>query len=127
MDWQSWDTSEFEGKDVAFQIVDEATGGWGHISVDQIIQYDLKIAGLILADVQLPIKVDKHYLNLPVKNGATKRTLRLMVNGKTEREFQIELANAEPDWWAFMDVSSFKGKSVVLQADQLPENSMGLK
>ncbi len=127
LEWQSWDVSEFEGKQVLVQIVDEATGGWGHISVDQIIQSDRKIAGLILADVPLPIKIQKRYLNLPVKNGAAKRTLRLIANGKPEREFQIELANAEPDWWAFMDVSNFKGQSVVLQADKLPEDSRGLK
>src|SRR5260370_5166427 len=78
-------------------------------------------------DASLPIKVEKRYLNLPVKNGAPKRTLRLMVDGKTERKFEIELANGEPDWWAFMDLTAFKGKSVVLQADKLPEDSKGWK
>lgn len=75
----------------------------------------------------LSLKVAKHYLNLPVKNGAPKRTLRLMVDGKTEREFQIELADGEPDWWAFMDLSPFKDKPVVLETDKLPEDSLGLK
>jgi fructan beta-fructosidase len=127
LDWQAWDVSELEGKSVVLEIVDQATGGWGHISIDQIIQTDRKMAGVILNDVTLPLKVEKHYLNLPVKNGATKRTVRLMVDGKTEREFQIELADGKPDWWAFLDVSSFNGQAVVLQADKLPEDSLGLK
>jgi hypothetical protein len=38
MDWQSWDISEFAGKQAAFQIVDDQTGGWGHILVDQVFQ-----------------------------------------------------------------------------------------
>ena len=38
--WQSWDVREFLGKPAKIQIVDEATGGWGHISVDQIILAD---------------------------------------------------------------------------------------
>ncbi len=38
MDWQSWDVSEFAGKQANFQIIDEQTGGWGHILVDQVFQ-----------------------------------------------------------------------------------------
>ncbi len=40
LDWQSWDVAELAGKEVAIQIVDSATGGWGHINVDQIVQSD---------------------------------------------------------------------------------------
>jgi sucrose-6-phosphate hydrolase SacC (GH32 family) len=127
LDWQGWDVSEFAGKEIVLEIVDQATDGWGHISIDQLLQTDRKRAGLMLSEVTIPVKVEKRYLNLPVKNGAAKRTLRLVVDGKTEREFQIELANAEPDWWAFMDVTIFTGKSAVLHADKLPEDSLGLK
>ena len=127
LDWQAWDVSEFEGKMVVLELVDQATGGWGHISVDQIVQTDRKVAGLIFADTTLPIKVEKRYLNLPVKNNAPRRTLRLDVDGQTEREFEINLADAQPDWWAFMDVTAFKGRTINLRADKLPEDSMGLK
>ena len=37
-----WDVSEFIGKPAVIQIVDQATGGWGHINVDQIVQTDRK-------------------------------------------------------------------------------------
>lgn len=36
-----WDVAEFEGKEARIQIVDEATGGWDHINVDQIEFSDL--------------------------------------------------------------------------------------
>ncbi len=127
LDWQAWEVSELEGKSVVLEIIDQATGGWGHVSIDQIVQTDRKMTGLIRNNVALPIRVEKRYLNLPVKNGAVKRVLRLTVNGKTEREFEIELANAEPDWWTFMDVTAFKGQSVILHANKLPDDSMGLK
>jgi sucrose-6-phosphate hydrolase SacC (GH32 family) len=97
------------------------------ISTDQIIQTDRKLNGMIEREVERPLRVEKPYLNLPVKNGATKRTLKLLVQGKTEREFQIELADAKPDWWAFLDISAFRGQSVVLHADQLPADSLGWK
>lgn len=38
--WAGWDVSELVGKTVCVEIVDRATGGWGHINVDQIIQSD---------------------------------------------------------------------------------------
>ena len=40
MDWQTWDLAEFSGKQAAFQIIDDETGGWGHILVDQVFQSD---------------------------------------------------------------------------------------
>lgn len=81
------------------------------------------------ADVEtgIPIKIEKHYLNLPVKNGAPMRHLSLLVDGKIAREFDIELADGQPDWWAFVDLTPFKGKPASLKADQLPENSAALK
>jgi len=38
----------------------------------------------------------------------------------------IGLANGAPDWWAFMDVSRWQGKTVTLQVDRLPEDSTAL-
>ena len=122
----SWDASEFPGKTAQIQIVDNATGGWGHISVDQIVLTDKKPPKL-LADQTREFAIEKHYLNLPVKNGAPKRKMVVLVDGKPAREFNIELADAAPDWWAPMDVRTFKGKRVTLCVNQLPEDSSGLK
>lgn len=36
----SWDVSEFKGKRAQIEIVDEASGDWGHINVDEIVQTD---------------------------------------------------------------------------------------
>ena len=37
---QSWDVSEFAGRSARLQLVDHASGDWGHINVDQIVQTD---------------------------------------------------------------------------------------
>jgi sucrose-6-phosphate hydrolase SacC (GH32 family) len=36
----SWDVSAFRGKRARIEIVDEASGDWGHINVDEILQTD---------------------------------------------------------------------------------------
>ncbi|HEY5912913.1 MAG TPA: glycoside hydrolase family 32 protein [Verrucomicrobiae bacterium] len=36
----SWDVSRFPGQTARVQIVDEASGDWGHINVDRIVQTD---------------------------------------------------------------------------------------
>jgi sucrose-6-phosphate hydrolase SacC (GH32 family) len=38
--WRSWDVREFLGKQARLEIVDQATGGWGHINIDQIMLAD---------------------------------------------------------------------------------------
>jgi sucrose-6-phosphate hydrolase SacC (GH32 family) len=38
--WRAWDVREFAGKKAKLEIVDEQTGGWGHVSVDQIMLAD---------------------------------------------------------------------------------------
>lgn len=37
----SWDISALEGRLATLEIVDHATGGWGHINVDQVVQSDV--------------------------------------------------------------------------------------
>jgi len=51
LDWASWDVSALRGKSGKIQIVDTATGGWGHICVDQITLSDSRKAPVIVSDV----------------------------------------------------------------------------
>ena len=36
LNWASWDVSALDGQSARIEIVDENTGGWGHINADQI-------------------------------------------------------------------------------------------
>lgn len=116
LDWHSWDVSDLKGQKVRIQIVDQATGGWGHINIDQIIQSDIRRQAI--TDFEKVFSFNKKYLNFPVKNGAAKRWMRLFVNGQKVREFDIELAPDKPDFWVFLDVSEFAGKQGTLQIDR---------
>jgi fructan beta-fructosidase len=124
---QQWEVGEFLNQVVTLEIVDQATGTWGHISVDHIVQTDRKLIGAsVTREMTRSINIRKNYLNLPVKDGAPKRRMSLSVDGKTKHEFDIELADDKPDWWAFMDASPFKDKTVTLKVNPLPEDSLAL-
>lgn len=60
----------------------------------------------------LTLKITKKYLNLPVSHQKERAVMTLAVDGKSVRSFDIRLASAEPDYWVFCDVSSFKGKQI---------------
>lgn len=65
----------------------------------------------------------KRWLQIPVKNRATKRGVRIDVDGKWFKNFSVELANETPDWYAYVDLNTIKGKAFVVSVDSLPLNS----
>jgi fructan beta-fructosidase len=63
------------------------------------------------------LRVAHRYLNLPVKDGAPKRRLRIVVAGELFDEFEIELAPAQPDFWVFLDLAGHLGQSLLISVD----------
>lgn len=63
-------------------------------------------------------KATKKWLVLPVKNGAKKSNIELWIDGEKERYFDIELADGTPDWFAYLDISAWKGMDIELRADK---------
>lgn len=62
------------------------------------------------------VKIEKQYLNMPVKNGAEMKRINLLVDGKAVRYFDIELADSNnPDFWAFLDLGTYIGKDITIQ------------
>jgi fructan beta-fructosidase len=65
----------------------------------------------------MELTLTQPYLHLPVKNGDERRRVKFFVDGRLEREFEIELPDGEPDFWVFMDVSDFVGKTARFEGD----------
>ncbi len=118
----AWDVRDLSGRTAHLEIVDQRKGGWGHINADQIVLSDRRAPGL-LNDARRELVIAHRLLHFPIKTGAPKRNVKVLVDGKVERFFEIELADANADWWAPLDVSAWLGKSVTVMADKLPEDS----
>lgn len=41
LEWLNWNVAEFEGKEARIEIIDDESGSWGHINIDQIELRDL--------------------------------------------------------------------------------------
>ena len=67
---------------------------------------------LVAHAADITIKVNKRYLNLPISQKQDRKKMIFEINGKQERSFVIRLANAEPEYWVFCDVSTLKGKTI---------------
>ncbi len=130
----AWDVGDLAGRMATLVIVDDRKGGWGHINVDQIVQADARGAIAIAAPpvpeathVTREVRIEKQWLQFPIKNGAKKRIVTVRAAGEPVRRFDIELADAEPDWWAPLDMSAWIGKSVSVEANRLPVDSLALE
>ena len=119
--WTHWEVSELMNKEVQIKIVDEQTGTWGHINADHFVQSDAPL----VQERTKELLVEKRYLNLPVKNGAPKKWVRLLKGDILLREFDIELAPADPDFWVFLELTPFTGEALTLQADEVERDSKG--
>lgn len=112
--WKSWKVADLAGRDATIRIVDSRRGGWGHINVDQIVQSDQTLEA---EPARRETVATARYLHLPVKNGAPNRRMKFTVDGKTIREFEIELAEGKPDFSVFADLADYRGKTIVVETD----------
>ncbi|MCA8994763.1 MAG: glycoside hydrolase family 32 protein [Planctomycetaceae bacterium] len=67
LEWSSWDVKDLLGKQARVRIIDEATGGWGHINVDHIMQTDEPPARFDLEHKLAEYRLSANYLNEPLR------------------------------------------------------------
>ncbi len=95
--WVSWDAADLEGKQAQIQIVDNNTGGWGHILVDHI---------MFSGEKAIPLSLET--------------TVNLLVGDKVVHS--TTGPNSEVLDWAGWDVRKLAGKTARIQ---LIDNNTG--
>jgi fructan beta-fructosidase len=117
LDWSTWDTSDLIGKSVTLEIVDRRQGGWGHITVDRIVQSDTPE----MTNGVLEFTVDKRYLIWPVAAGSRDK-LRFFMNLDGEEKpfcFSDIAITDRPDFWTFTDLGNHQGRKLTVKG-QIP-------
>jgi len=121
LEWRSWDVGNLRGEKARIQIVDSREGLWGYIAVDHIYQSNLKLTPI--KNATRDFRIEKKYLNLPVDSDSREVVMSLLIDGKKVREFFINLATDEPQYWVYLELDEFKGKKATLQINQLNANN----
>ncbi|WP_149831066.1 GH32 C-terminal domain-containing protein [Streptomyces tailanensis] len=90
LNWASWDVSDLAGKKAQIRIVDNNSGGWGHLNVDHIV----------LSDAQ-------------ARRVSQETSVNLLVDGKVVRS--ATGADSETLDWASFDMRPYTGKKAQIQ------------
>ena len=90
LNWRAWDVKDLAGKRAHIEIVDRATGGWGHVLADHFV----------LSDTAAKIRSDETAVNLLVDGQVVRSTA-----GKESEALD----------WTSWDVSDLKGKDAQIQ------------
>ncbi|GAA4558222.1 GH32 C-terminal domain-containing protein [Streptomyces collinus] len=90
LNWASWDVSDLAGKKAQIKIVDNNSGGWGHLNVDHIVMSDA--------------------LATPVSQ---ETSVNLLVDGQVVRS--ATGTDSESLDWASFDMRPYVGKKAQIQ------------
>jgi sucrose-6-phosphate hydrolase SacC (GH32 family) len=70
--------------------------------------------------------ITQQFLNLPVSNEVPKVRLQIKNNGELFRVFDIQLAERDPQYWVFVDVSGLKGESISVSLKNYEQKHKGM-
>ncbi|GAA3794593.1 GH32 C-terminal domain-containing protein [Streptomyces phyllanthi] len=100
LNWASWDVGDLAGKKARIRIVDDNTGGWGHINVDHIV----------LSDTTAP-------------RVSTETSVNLIVDGEVVRS--ATGTDSETLDWASFDLRPYAGKKARIQVVDMNTGGWG--
>jgi fructan beta-fructosidase len=74
---------------------------------------------------EITVRKGQKYLNLPVTNANPLVQARIKSGDKTLDQFTIKLADSNPDFWVFFDVTAYQGKKLTLEVQRPSFNRPG--
>ncbi|MHC4084761.1 MAG: sialate O-acetylesterase [Planctomycetota bacterium] len=119
--------AKHKGKAAILRIVDDQKGGWAHINVDQIVQSNQKPKmPNFLSGQTKEMKLARKYILFPIQNGSRKARIDVSIDGRDVRQFDAEIALSKDkvSFWAFLDITAFKGKVAILKVNGVTREGM---
>lgn len=135
LNWENWDVKQYKDKKAVLQIVDEASGGWGHINIDQISQSNTQAKKKPApAPRRRPdanpnpenaqeIKITGKYILFPVSNRGQRGRMTIYVGDQLVHNLDCDLPPNKDaiDWWTYLDMEEYVGKTAKVTVRAAPE------
>jgi fructan beta-fructosidase len=127
LDWDNWDVKKYKGSKAVIQIVDDASGGWGHINVDQIVQSDTPAKKRPQpprpGENARELKITGKFLIFPVSNKGQRGRMTVKVGDQLVHSLNCDFPPDKDavDWWGWLDMSEYLGKTAQISATAVPE------
>ena len=136
LNWENWDVRKYKGKEAVLQIVDNASGRWGHVNIDQILQSDTQTkkkpfaapparrrGGPPVPANSQEIKITGKYIIFPVSNNGKRGRMTITVGDQLVHNLDCDFAPNKDsiDWWTYLDMSEYVGKTAKVSANATPE------
>ncbi len=118
----SWNVADLMGESVSIQIIDQRSGGWGHINVDHIRQSEQRSAPEQIT-LEKKLQVDDGYLIVPVANySGNQHVVRLnLYDGDTlVQNFNVSLPRDDDAYWLAaypLETFAITGKEIIVRPD----------
>ncbi len=135
LNWENWDVKKYKGKKAIVQIVDDASGRWGHVNIDQISQSNKQTkkkpfvapkprgSGPPVMTNAQEIKITGKYIIFPVSNKGKRGRMTIMVGDQLVHNLDCDFPPNKDaiDWWTYLDMSEYIGKTAKVSAKAAPE------
>ena len=134
LNWENWDVRKYKGRKAVIQIVDNASGGWGHINVDQIAQSNTPAKKKPFTpptgrgeppppEKAREVQITGKYLILPVSNKGKRGRMTVTVGGQLVHNLDCDFPPDKDavDWWTYLNMEEYAGKTAAVVARAAPE------
>lgn len=86
----------------------------------------LTMAAGQLGAKEITMKITERYLNIPVAQEVSRKRMTLMVDGEEVRSFVIRVPTYAPDYYVFVDMSEYLGKTLTISYDATGRDCRGM-